>query len=220
MKRLVVSAALLCVTSIAFAQSKAHRLGLAVGGGTQTYVGDLRQKVEMKDEFVRWAGVVNVGYYLNKSFDIGLFGSLGDYGYCQPSEIANTPVSYELLCAGCIDRVGLGNLSARIMNGGIQLRYKIANGYLLKEDSRLRPYVYAGAAINDASDVMKMNCVKTGNYTSLNAGAGVQYYITERMNIGYQFALGYYTRDDMDFMSHGANDMTRQHNVLLGIDLF
>ena len=220
MKRLFISAALLCATSLSFAQSGQHRLGLAVGYGTQTYIGELSRNTDYRHDFVRYAAVANAGYRLSKSFEVGFFGSAGDFGFTPPPEIANAPASDTRECPGCVDKPGLGNLGARLVTGGLQIRYNFANGYLLQETSRLRPYVYVGAAMNKATDRMKMNCVKEGTYSSLNAGAGVQYYVTDRVSIGYQLAVGYFTRDDMDLMTHGANDITRQHNLMLGIDLF
>lgn len=219
---LPVAAFLLLSSFTMSAQSKSHKLGLSFGGGPQDYRGDLGNgfKVNSYDSW-RGAVVLQAGYYLNPSFDAGLFGSLGDLGFCQTFDVSNLPVESEDQCPGCEGRVGLGNLSSRLAAAGLSLKYKFANGYLLKEHSRVQPYVYAGAAFNHLTDRMKMNCVKTGNYLSVNAGLGVRFKITERINIGYNMGIGYFTQDDMDFMSHGgSNDYYMQNALLLGIDLF
>lgn len=201
------------------AQTKNNKLGLTIGGGFQNYKGDLGSAFKFKNTTSYGAIGVNLGYYMNKSFDIGLFGTIGDYGFCQDIKIANTEIADEDRCGGC-NRVGLGNLNSRLTSGGILLKYKLNNGYLLKEDARLKPYIYFGTAYNNISDIMKMNCINPGNYFSINSGLGLKYYINERINVGYNLSLGYFTSDNLDFRSHHSNDMYMQNTLTLGIDLF
>ncbi len=223
MKNMLCTLGLALLTTAAFAQTSTHRLGLSVGAGPQDYKGDLGNGFKVNSYDV-WRGAVTyqAGYYLNRSFDVSLFGSVGDLGFCQTYDVANTPVDDDDQCPGCVGQVGLGNLSSRLATAGLSLKYKFANGYLMKEKSRLQPYVYAGAAFNKVTDRMKMNCVREGNYLSLNAGLGVRYYITSRLNVGYNFSVGYFTRDDLDRMSHHCkgNDMYMQNSVTVGFDLF
>jgi hypothetical protein len=164
--------------------------------------------------------VIHVGYYINKSFDATLFASMGDYGYCPDEEEIEEHIGDEEECPGCPPGT-IVNLSGRITAGGIGLRYKFANGYILKETSRIKPYIYFGTAVNRVSDPMKMDCIRVGDYMSYNAGAAVKYYITNRVNVGYNIGFGYLNRDDLDFMTHDAvNDMYVQNTVMVGIDLF
>ena len=101
------------------------------------------------------------------------------------------------------------------------VKYKFANGCLLKENCRIKPYIYFGAAAVQLVDFMKMNCVEAGRYYSLNAGAGVKYYLTDRINFGYNIALGRFTTDHLDYkMKGGDNDMYLQQTLNIGIDLF
>lgn len=158
--------------------------------------------------------------YLNRSFDVGINASVGDFGYCQPHDMANKAVALAHRCPGCLTRIGLGNLSSRMYIAGIQVRYKFSNGYLLKEDSRIQPFVYAGASVNGIDDRIKMNCVNEGSYLTLNGGAGARFYLTERMNIGYTMTVGYFTSDKLDNLTGGNKDMYLQNTFSLGIDLF
>lgn len=201
------------------AQSKSNKLGINVGLGGQNYKGDLGNGFTFKNETWTGGGGINLAYYLNKSIDLGISYFLGDLGYCQPPQIAASEVDVSLRCAGCVDRVGLGNLNSRMISGGIFLRYKFNNNYLLKEATALKPFVTLGAAMNNVSDRMKMNCVNPGNYMSVNAGIGVRYYISKNINFGYQMTYGYFTSDNIDFMSHGRNDQFLQNTLFAGIDL-
>ena len=221
MRKYLYATALMFLTFAASAQTKTHKFGLALGGGPQDYNGERGNGFTESDDIWRGAVVFNAGYYINKSFDLSMFGSFGDLGYCPDASAAGTPIDENDRCPGCLGRLGLGNLSGRVIAGGLSLRYKFANGYILKETAALRPYVYAGAAVNNITDPMKMNCIKLGNFGTLNAGLGVRYYITERFNIGYQMSFGYFMRDDIDFMSHDkVGDSYMQNALLLGVDLF
>lgn len=201
------------------AQSKNNKLGISACLGGQNYKGDLGNGFKFKNESWTGGAGVNVGYYINTSFDLGVSTFLGDLGYCQAPKIAVSEVDVSLRCGGCVDRVGLGNLNSRMVSGGIFLRYKFNNNYLLKENATFKPFVTLGVAMNNVTDRMKMNCVNPGNYTSVNAGLGVQYYISKRINFGYQMTYGYFTSDNIDFMSHGRNDQFLQNTLFAGIDL-
>jgi opacity protein-like surface antigen len=212
--------ALVLIAGSASAQSKTHKLGISLGGGLQSYIGERGNAITHDDLIFRGVGVVQAGYYINKSFDVTLFGSMGDFGYCPDDEAVAAHIDDEEECPGCPPGTVV-NLSGRITGGGLGLRYKFANGYILKETSRIQPYIYAGAAVNYVSDPMKMNCIRVGDYMSYNAGAGVKYYITDRINLGYNIGFGYLNRDDLDYMTHGtANDMYVQNTIMIGIDLF
>lgn len=157
MKKIACALGLILLTGCVIAQSNNHKLGITLGGGSQKYNGDLGNGFTFKNTV--WYGVasLNVGYYLNKFFDCGIFVTIGDYGYCQPESKIKEEVSFNERCPGCIGRVGIGNLSSRLVTGGGLLKYKLANGYLFSENAMLKPYVYIGAAYNNITDNMKMN---------------------------------------------------------------
>jgi hypothetical protein len=220
MKKIIVVLGLSLFYLGALAQSKDHKLGFTEGYGFQNYKGDLGNSFHFGNTSTYGALTGNLSYYLSRSFDVGLFGSVGDYGYCQDKMTANRSVDQSLRCPGC-DRVGLGNLNSRLFAVGIHAKYKFADGYILPENSKIKPYLSGGVALNKITDIMEMNCVNPGNYWSLNVGAGFKYYVTDRVHLGYAATLGYFTSDRLDFMYHGSSsDMYLQSTVTVGIDLF
>jgi opacity protein-like surface antigen len=220
MTKSFLTVGLLAFTINANAQSATHKLGISIGGGLQSYIGERGNAITHDDLIFRGVAVVQAGYYINKSFDATIFSSLGDYGYCPDDEAVAAHIDDEEQCPGCAPGT-IVNLSGRITAGGVALRYKFANGYILKEKSRIQPYIYAGAAVNHVGDPMKMNCIRTGDYLSYNSGAGVKYYVTPHINVGYNISVGYLNRDDVDYMSHNvSNDMYVQNSLMVGIDLF
>jgi len=218
MKKLTFLLLLFVAANSLSAQSSTKRFGIYIGGGSQKYRGDLGNGFNFKQSTWRGGFSASVLYSLNKSFDFGPVAYIGDLGFCQSDATAQVEVPMEERCGGggCIGRVGLGNLSSRMVSGGFMVKYKLNNNYLLKEDFRIKPSIFIGATFNRIRDKMEMNCVNEGNYWSINAGAGLRYDLNKRINIGYQATLGYFTTDRIDYMIHNSKDMFLQNNILLG----
>ena len=173
----------------AHAQTKEHNIGITAGGYIQHYNGNLGNSFFQFNTACFAGATVNVGMYLNKSFDINVGGSIGDFGYCQTDADASRVVALSLRCPGCVDRLGMGELRSRMVSGNVGMKYKFANGFFLKEEAKMAPYVYAGVGINRLTDNMKRQCVNVGNHFTINAGAGITYNISKRMNIGYNLGI-------------------------------
>ncbi|HYV95215.1 MAG TPA: hypothetical protein VE978_25800 [Chitinophagales bacterium] len=202
------------------AQTVNNKLSFTAGGGFQFYYGDLGNNIYKLNPSSYGSVNISLGYYLTRSFDAGFLGFVGDYGYCQTEEMKNTEVPLSDRCPGCTARIGMGNLNSRLTSEGIFLRYKIANGYLFSESSRIRPYIFSGVVFNHVSDRMKKNCVVAGNYYSVNNGLGLRYYMTEKISIGCDLTVGYFLSDKLDYIKRCRNDMYIQNTFFLGIDLF
>lgn len=219
MKKIISTFFCFLIINGTFAQTKDHRIGISLGGGSQKYHGDLGNGFTLRNRVWRGSVALNLNYYVSKSFDFGLHYSIGDFGYCQPHDMTLLVVAQEDQCGGCIDRVGLGNLSSRMYMGGVLAKYKFNNGYILRENSRIKPFIYSGVSINTLIDRMKMNCVQEGNYFTVNAGLGVRFYLTDKVNLGYNMNFGNFVSDELDFISLGKSDMFIQNTFSLGIDL-
>lgn len=232
MKNYLLIASLLLCTLCAIGQSKNHKLGLTVGGSIQHYNGNLGNSF-FKFNSVSFAGVVaNFGAYVNKSFDFNLGCSIGHFGY-HPEHANGEAISLEERCPGCAG-LGMGELRSLMVSGNIAIKYKLANDILLKANSRLAPYIYAGIGINHLSDNMKKECVNAGYHFTLNAGAGLKYNITERFNIGYNLGIGCFTskkvyntngsssdsiENDADYVKTQKRiDLYMQNSLSLGIN--
>jgi opacity protein-like surface antigen len=233
--QLLITAAFVLATFGLTAQTKNRKIGIETGAYLQQYNGNLGNSFFKFKETAFGGGSLNLGLYLNKSFDVNVGGSIGHFGYCQTEEDKKRVVALEYRCPGCTDRLGMGELRSMMISGNTAIKYKFANGYLLKEDSKIAPYVYAGVGINYLSDVMKRNCVNVGNHFTINAGAGVKYNITERLNIGYNLGVGcfmtkkvYYTnaiaenneveKDADDIKMEKRKDFYMQHALTLGFN--
>lgn len=202
MKNSIFVLAFLTLLFNASAQTKERRNHLSAGFGFQQYNGDLGNTFYSTDE--EWYGVGRLSFsrYINRSFDLHLFGTLGDYGHCNEDEINNP---------------GALNMRSRLKTFGVSIKYKFANGYLLKDKSALAPYVYFGAGINSLKDIwVTGNRVNNGQYQSVNAGLGLSYRFAKYFDVSYNVGFGYFTSDALDFISHGKNDMYLQNTLSIG----
>jgi opacity protein-like surface antigen len=195
MKHQLVIFALFFCTISSFGQSADYKFGITAGAPILQYNGNLGNSF-FKFNSTCFGGVgVTLGMKLNKSFDINIGGFIGDFGYCQTDADKNRIVAVGLRCPGCKDRLGMGDLSSRMYSANVGVKYKFANDYLLKENSKFSPYVLLGMGLNYLEDNMKVNCVNVGYHLTINAGTGIKYTITERFNIGYNLGVGCFIGD-------------------------
>lgn len=201
---------LLVVSATGFSQTAEKKNNISIGGGKQSYNGDLGNAwFNPEEEFY---GFVSIAYshYINKSFDATLSVSTGDYGHCREQDEPRVRP----------DGTPVLNMLSRLTNGVVSAKYKFANGYLLKEDAKLAPYLYAGAGINNISEFWWSDKTRahTGNYASLNGGIGIKYNFNQKINLGYNLGFGYFMKDNIDDRSENGNDMYMQHCISIGLN--
>ena len=234
MKNILLVSVLLFCSIFAIGQSKNNKFGITCGFSIQHYNGNLGNSFFKFDRTIFGGFTSNFGVYLNKSFDFNIGGSIGHFGYCQTEADSKRKVSLEQRCPGCTDRLGMGDLKSSMLSGNIAIKYKLANGLILNEDSKFAPYLYVGLGINRLSDTMKKNCVNVGTHFTINSGVGIKYNITESLNIGYNLGLGcfmtkkvYYTNaiaDDTELMDpddirmEKRKDFYLQNALTLGVN--
>jgi OOP family OmpA-OmpF porin len=204
MKKQIILFALLLASAGLNAQTKDQKNNISLGGGKESYNGDLGNS--WFDPSEEWYGFVHASYsrYLNPSFDFLTFGTVGDIGRCRADD---SPVNTL-------------NLYARMSSGIVTLKYKFANGYLLREDAKIAPYIFLGGGASNMTDIWNHKDVNPGTYYSFNGGAGFKYNFCKRYNIGYNIGFGYFTSDRLDYIikAHGLNDMYMQHTFSLGFN--
>lgn len=205
MKKQFFTLGLILFSMTIHAQTSIRKNNLEAGGGMEYYKGDLGNSFLAFDE--EWYGVIRVAYnrYLTPSFDAQGFATIGEIGRCFDGPL--DPEHPVLM------------LRSRFSTAGLGLKYKFSNGYLLKKEAKIAPYVYAGAALSHHQDIWTNEPrVNEGFYTSLNAGLGVSVKLTQNIRFVYNLGLGYFTTDTLDFITKGANDMYLQNTIALGYD--
>jgi outer membrane protein OmpA-like peptidoglycan-associated protein len=120
---------------------------------------------------------LSLAYYLNPSFDLGLQSSYGMYGFYESDANRFTGMKFDM---------------------SVYTHYKFNNGYFLKKDSRLSPFLSLGVGF--ATYGINSQVDKSGSDPSLYptiitkgvdliipVGAGLKYQITQAFAIQYQY---------------------------------
>ncbi|MFV0345735.1 MAG: OmpA family protein [Bacteroidales bacterium] len=117
----------------AFSQSAEKQWALGLGYGTYQYKGELRNQFF---DFGEWQSALNVhlAKYLSPSFNVR--GEIGWGEFDVTSEHASTTYMSSSWPDGGYIR------------GGLDLVYKLNNGYIFNEDSWFQPYLLAGPGIS------------------------------------------------------------------------
>lgn len=199
---------LLSASFNSFSQTSNHKNNFAIGGGQFSYNGDLGNAwFDIEEELYGFVGLY-FNRYISKSFDIGFALTYGDYGHCVEDD--DGPF--------WADGSEVLNMRSRMTSGILSFKYKFANGYLLNEESRFSPFLFAGIGINNLKDVWTHKRVHAGNYGSINGGLGLRYNFNQAFNLNYSFGIGYFTSDDIDYKVVGKNDMYMQNTFSFGIN--
>lgn len=193
-RNLLTLAIALCVFAVSsYAQSYNKKFGIEINGGVSEYHGDRGSSLF----FATGPGYQGVGgsfgVYLNKSFDVNIFGSSGDIGFYN--QVYNEE-TFE------VEREGF---RARMLQGMIGVTYKFANGYLMKENARFKPYLRAGWGVTQSISKFTENAVlpdysqnRTWFSSGWNAGAGLKVALTDAFDLVLSSQLNYSFDDSYD----------------------
>ncbi len=206
----VLIIAIIAISNSSYAQTAERKNNISIGGGSEGYKGDLGSVwFKRGEEWYGFAGI-NYSHYLNKSFDFTTSLTFGDYGHCREAD----ENQYR------DDGTEVLNMLGRLTSLVVSVKYKFANGYLLKENARIAPYIYLGAGANNISEHWWKNKTRanTGYFGSFNGGLGAQYNFYKRFNFTYNLGFGYFTSDNVDKRKDGGNDMLMQQSLMLGFN--
>jgi outer membrane protein OmpA-like peptidoglycan-associated protein len=188
MKKLLLSfIAFVLVINVANAQTQDQKFSAGIHAGVVNYNGELSRVWLKTDKAYRAQFGISAAYNLNSYFNLAFDASKGSIGYHVPE---------------------MGGFRADLTQGNLQLRFKINNGRMLKEDCRFQPYVFGGFgfAMFKAKDDDSSKLVVEGTDFTKNIGLGFTVKVTD--NIGLNFNTLYTTlsSDRRDKQSLAFND--------------
>jgi outer membrane protein OmpA-like peptidoglycan-associated protein len=181
MKRIFTLILLATLLSTVFSQNEDHKWSIGLMGGKTVYNGDYGNNFL---EFTPFYGLAALSFdrYLNPSFDLGLHGEYGDWGFADH---------------------GVSKFRATKTDGSLMLRYKFYNGYIFKKDALIAPYLTIGAGIAGYSGTLTY----TGGVDYIfPAGLGIKLNITKWLALQYQFLYYFTTGDKRDLKEADKND--------------
>jgi len=198
--------ALTAISICGFAQTKENKNNISFGGGTESYNGALGNSLFNFQYETYGDFSLNYSRYLTKAFDICAYSTYGDFGRCKKT--------YDL--QEWSDGAPVLNMHSRLTTGNIALKYKLANGFIIDEDSKIAPYIFLGCGVNNAEDIWNQNRVNEGNYLTINGGLGLRINITAKLNFTYNISFAYFTSDRIDNNPMGVNPINMQNTYSLG----
>lgn len=168
----------------------------------------IEPKTSIQDDFFKlkvnrttFGQGLSLSRYLNSSFDLGLFVSTGRMSQA----------------------VSRNRLDDLFYSGALKLRYKLYNGYLLKEEAIIGPYLTGGLGIinaevdafSDAQGAVSESVVQA----DLFIGAGIRFRLSDYVSLDWQTALHMPTDNTWDANTGGDKDQFLEHSLGLILNL-
>lgn len=182
---------LLAGLSGVYSQSRDRKWSVGLHFGTTQYAGDGKNDFfdfnskQLDNNFI---GGLSVSRYLNRYFDAAACGYYGTVGYY----------------------IGNSTFKAKMTHVNLALRFKLANGTMLRENSRFQPYVFAGGGYES----FEGRRTTPGSDVSVVTGAGLNVRITDAIGVNYQLTYMYVMNDERDLRKGGRyNDAFLLHTV-------
>src|ERR1035437_539021 len=205
------------VTQIIQAQTADIKLAVDLGVIKNEYNGDYGNGIFNSKQQMYPSVGLGLGYYLSPSFNLGLRSSFGDYGFHESN------VNY---------------FRGRKLDVSVYTQYKFNNGYILKEDSKLSPFLtiglgFATYGINSSIDksgtdpnLYYPTIITKGADLIIPVGAGLKYQISDRIAIQYQYLYNFTSSDIRDenrgpnFFGSASHPSSKSGNDAYGQHIF
>lgn len=166
--------------SMVSAQTRDNKIALGINYVKNEYRGDYGNDIFKFDKFYNAFGLSLSGY-LNRSFDLGIQGSFGHYGYWADDQ---------------------NHFLGKKLDASLFLRYKLNNGYILSETSKLAPFISLGGGMasyhlaNKPAQYPAIIIAKPDWIIPMSVG--LKYQFTPGFAIQYQYVYNYTTSDSHD----------------------
>jgi len=188
------------------AQTKEHPWNLGIHIGKAEFNGDLGDASYNWSKAFYGFGGLSFSRYASKSFDVMFNFNKGELGYFSDLDSINYS-----------NGKFHGSFYGSHTNGTIFLKYKLNNGYIFKENSRIQPFLLLGMGISwlsgDRIYDIDFNKGRQYKLTDLSAkdftittGMGVNVRLNKRFNAYLQTAFIYTDHDGRDGYAIANND--------------
>ncbi|MES2559454.1 MAG: OmpA family protein [Bacteroidota bacterium] len=201
-KQLAMALLFLLTLNQVHSQTHERKWNAGVMGGFSVYAGDLGNSMtDFTSDVLRQnvIGGINLSRYVNRSLDVTLTATIGSFGYYKDNATV---------------------FKGDMMHANFTLKYKFYNGYMISEDSKIAPYVFAGIGFSDFSGPNITNNIDV----PIVGGAGVRYRLNDVIGITYQATFGYMsTAHNSPILTPNVtptgNDLFMMHTLGFGFNL-
>ena len=186
--------AFIIVAQFTNAQTADNKLVIGFGFIQNEYNGDYGNGIMDFRQSLYPAVGLTASYFLSPSFDLGLQGTFGNYGY-----------------KSSIDNLFIGNK----LDLSLFTHYKLNNGYLIGTGSKFEPFLSLGiglASYSLSNLATPYPTIITGGLDIVvPVGVGLKFYVTKRVAIQYQYLYSF-TNNDI----HDQNRSGGEVNTVFG----
>lgn len=196
MKRILQLIFLISLVLTSYGQNSSKQFSFSVFGGKNEYAGDMGSAILKCNKAFYPAYGLGLGINLSPSFDLGLQGSWGEYGFMEDAEFKVFHTQKQHFLGEKTDL-------------SLLLSYKLNNGLIMDEESRLAPFIAVGAgtAFYSGDRINKNNIDFI-----LPVGAGLKLVINDYLALKYQFLYNFTNGDKVDFIVERAKDRFAAHS--------
>jgi OmpA-OmpF porin, OOP family len=185
LRHVVLTALVSSVALNSYGQNSEYPVSIGVFGGPVDFIGELDRHTLFDfggdETYFHFGGEVNL--YVNPAFDFGISVATGEIGHSGDK----------------------GEFTADMTAVDFQLKYKLNNGYILKEDAKLSPYLLVGGGM---TDIQGDTAIVLDNLVGqFSWGAGVSVPVTDRLAFDLRNVYRYTSSDDIDRINNGLNDL-------------
>jgi len=183
------------------AQTSDSKMAIGIYGGKNEYNGELGNAIFKFSKPFYGFGGLSLSTYVSPSFDLGIQGNYGDYGYY----VSNLPLT---------------NFWGRKYEGILFAHYKLNNGYLLSESSILSPFFEVGVGLAGYSEGKQNDIIQSGriNVTGTDVlvplGVGLKLQFNKTLAVQYKFVYNLTNQDKRDNLTtNSSKDFFAEHSL-------
>jgi len=205
------------LASMALAQTAKNKMALEIGVINNEYHGDYGNGLWHISNTAYPGVALNLSYYLNPLFIIGVEWSYGNYGFKKSD----------------INRFSLRKFDANV-HVDYYFNNRFNNGFDLKEKNKLYPFLTLGVGFATYNDMFRP---EDGRYLErvtsdidiiIPMGVGLKYQVSERVALKYKYLYNFTNRDLRDenrgasnpiYQTLPGNDRFGKHVLSLAITL-
>ncbi len=173
-----------------FAQTKDNKWSVGLHANSTHYKGDLGNEFLKFNDFDPGLSL-SAGYYLSATFDI-----MAKLGWSHV-DFLDKDGTYGFNQKGYADGIGFYKQQGWSFNGNLwnistNLKLKLNNGWFLKEEATVAPFFIGGVGLTRIKQIStreKIYGEKTHSNFALYYGAGINFRLSERLNIVFEAGI-------------------------------
>ena len=188
MRKILLLPIFLLALTFSYAQNAENKWSIGVFAGKTEYNGDYGNGFLNFNKAFYPIGAVSINRYLNRSFDMGIFASYGEYGYHKDA---------------------WRNFFGTKTDASLLLTYKLANGYIFNENATIAPYMSAGMGMAHVTGDRIWN----GRDFIIPVGGGLKVNFNKNVALQYQLLYNFTNHDKRDGRANGHNEQFASHTI-------